>query len=87
MSRPHPLFSGEMEPDIEDVTNSTTTGDYEIDTEGKFCNMSIHTFPVFTDLCNLANLLSNCYTEMIHSHWLTWFAQKNTWFCCVASTE
>jgi hypothetical protein len=36
-------------------------------------------------VCKLANLLSNCYTEIIHSHWLTWFAQKSTclclWYC------
>jgi hypothetical protein len=42
---------------------------------------ALWTFSVFTVLCKLANLLSKCYTEIIHSHWLTWFAQKNTWLC------
>jgi hypothetical protein len=29
----------------------------------------------------LANLLSNCYTEIIHSHLLTCFAQTSTCLC------
>jgi hypothetical protein len=42
------------------------------------------TFPVFTvKSCKLVNFLSNRYTEIIHSHWLTWFAQTNTCLCLI----
>jgi hypothetical protein len=41
------------------------------------------TFPVFSVLYKLANLLSKRYTEIIHGHWLTWFAQKNTPCLCL----